>query len=212
MAELRAVENKELEKESKRKAISFTGRFVDESDIYLYDKYIQKWKKEGKSPYQMINKIVKDYMVNEEKNDSLKILKTDLFYALRKANWASLTPFSMQITRRFQNLELEIVILHQKLNMVLNALLPGVKFNKETLNNPGSELLKEPDFFEKYMRNELSKENNKWLNKMQKKVLKDKQTFEQFLGQLGENEWDDLVNDINIYDDKYFEEDAGGEN
>ena len=196
--------NNKAKKNKQNNNLVFSGRFSNPDDIYLLNKYIANWKKEGKSSYQEINNIVRNSLLEQEKQEGIRNIKNDLFYALRKANWASLSPYAMQNTRKFREVDIELSIINLKLNMLLNLLFDDKLENE--LDNPSAKFLKEPDFFKNTIRGSMAKINDKWTNTIAKKLMNGKKAFDDFLAQLSENEFDDIMNEISILNNDKNEE------
>lgn len=102
----------------------------------------------------------------------------------------------MQNMRKFREVEIELSIIHLKLNMLLNLLFD--KELLEELESPSAGFLKESEFFKNTIRGAMTKINEKWTTSAAKKLINGRKAFDNFLSQLSENEFQDIMNEISI--------------
>ncbi|WP_228846869.1 hypothetical protein [Metamycoplasma hominis] len=56
------------------------------------------------------------------KRKKLCEIENMICFKLRKVSWSALSPYQLQINRRFRSMDIEMSIINLKLNMIINAL------------------------------------------------------------------------------------------
>ncbi|WAM01991.1 hypothetical protein ONA02_05185 [Mycoplasmopsis felis] len=73
--------------------------------------------------------------------------KDNIFYSLRKAMFAFMSPFKHSLEERINENQNQLVIINKKLDLIINLLANEFKQKSQIENIPG-ELLKEASYFE----------------------------------------------------------------
>ncbi|MDC8921633.1 hypothetical protein PR257_01145 [Metamycoplasma hyosynoviae] len=174
----------------------FSGRFTEPNDVGMFYRWKKEIEKNGKTVYKEINNIIRSYLLANEKKEIMREWKHDLFQALRKVSWSALSPYQLQINRRFRSMDIELSIINLKLNMIINALFKGNDELEKEIDNPSSEILTESKFFEKTIRGAVNKLSQDWTKKIAKKIQNGERAWNDFLASLSENEFDDILEEI----------------
>lgn len=205
MNSLNSEEAKEIDmaKKAKQKDKSqnsfeaqFSGRFTEPEDVGMFYRWKKELDKNGKTVYKEINNIIRSYLLANEKKEIMREWKHDLFQALRKVSWSALSPYQLQINKRFRSVDIEMSIINLKLNMIINALFKGNDELEKEIDNPSSEILAESKFFEKTIRGAVNKLSQDWTKKIAKKIQNGERAWNDFLASLSENEFDDILNEL----------------
>ena len=205
MNSLNTDQAKEAEKVKKEKLkdktqnvydAQFSGRFTEPEDVGMFYRWKKELDKNGKTVYKEINNIIRSYLLANEKKEIMREWKHDLFQALRKVSWSALSPYQLQINRRFRSMDIELSIINLKLNMIINALFKGNEELENEIDNPSSEILSESKFFEKTIRGAVNKLSQDWTKKIAKKIQNGERAWNDFLASLSENEFDDILNEL----------------
>ncbi|WP_406617181.1 DNA adenine methylase [Mycoplasmopsis adleri] len=85
----------------------FSGRFTEAEDVGMFYRWKKEIEKNGKTVYKEINNIIRSYLLANEKKEIMREWKHDLFQALRKVSWSALSPYQLQINRRFRSMDIE---------------------------------------------------------------------------------------------------------
>ncbi|WP_406617209.1 Mbov_0398 family ICE element protein [Mycoplasmopsis adleri] len=194
----------------------FSGRFTEAEDVGMFYRWKKEIEKNGKTVYKEINNIIRSYLLANEKKEIMREWKHDLFQALRKVSWSALSPYQLQINRRFRSMDIgsalspyqlqinrrfrsmdiELSIINLKLNMIINALFKSNDELEKEIDNPSSEILTESKFFEKTIRGAVNKLSQDWTKKIAKKIQNGERAWNDFLASLSENEFDDILEEI----------------
>lgn len=197
-----AKENEKVKKEKLKEKTQnvydaqFSGRFTEPEDVGMFYRWKKELDKNGKTVYKEINNIIRSYLLANEKKEIMREWKHDLFQALRKVSWSALSPYQLQINRRFRSMDIELSIINLKLNMIINALFKGNDELEKEIDNPSSEILSESKFFEKTIRGAVNKLSQDWTKKIAKKIQNGERAWNDFLASLSENEFDDILNEL----------------
>ncbi|MCR8966567.1 Mbov_0398 family ICE element protein [Mycoplasma zalophidermidis] len=156
--------------------VQLSFRLYDENDILKFKSFRKTVEVKGQSLSNALSDIVVSFLDEKDKRKVMSSLKVDLFYAFRKAFYASLSPYTANIINQILKVRVENNIINKKLDLLLNALAGG-DVSKEIIDNPGSELLVEPKYFEQ-IRQILNIENDEKGLKTNEKVAKVKRREE----------------------------------
>lgn len=187
--------NLDINKKSKHKnsnEIRISLRFSGQDDVALYSRWKKKIEGEGISSYSALNQLVKSELLKREQDVVVKSVKNELFYALRKAIWASLQPMTLNMKNEMNKLKIEQVIISQKLNLVLNVLCKNDAFEQQ-LVEPSNEYLKEIPYFNDVARTYLIDKEKVFSQKLLDKLNKNEESIDKFLAQLSDNEYDEYL-------------------
>lgn len=168
---------------SKNGSKSISTRFSKPDDVALYERWLKRIKRSGSTPYVELQDIIRNALIKQEKEEIAKDFKNDLFYALRKVSWASLTPFYRKIINEINKQNIDLVLLDLKVNMLLNALIS----DKGMLDEPNNNLLKEPEYA-KRLRERMNESASAWYKKVIKKVRNEDNSLSKFAEQFEDNE------------------------
>lgn len=205
MNSLNSEEAKEIDmaKKAKQKDKSqnsfetqFSGRFTEPEDVGMFYRWKKELDKSGKTVYKEINNIIRSYLLANEKKEIMREWKHDLFQALRKVSWSALSPYQLQINKRFRSVDIEMSIINLKLNMIINALFKDNGDLEKEIDNPSANILAESKFFERTIRGAVNKLTNDWTKKIAKKIQNGERAWSDFLASLSENEFDDILNEL----------------
>lgn len=174
----------------------FSGRFTDPEDVGMFYRWKKELEKNGKTVYKELNNVIRSYLLANEKKEIMRDWKHDLFQALRKVSWSALSPYQLQINRRFRSMDIEMSIINLKLNMIINALFKDNGDLEKQIDNPGADILAESKFFERTIRGAVNKLTNDWTKKMANKIQNSERAWNDFLSSLSENEFDDILQEI----------------
>ncbi|CBW53950.1 Mbov_0398 family ICE element protein [Mycoplasma mycoides] len=166
-----------VKKKSNELLIAF--RLYNKTDIIRFE----EWKKEleinGESVSNAISNVIRNYLLEKDKQIVLKSVREDLYYSLRKVMFSSLAPFSANIIKEVLKNRVEDVLLNKKMDVLLNNLIN--KTGRE-LNDISEKNLAEARYFEQ-MRELFIINNEKAIKKVNEKIanIKDRQKkFEEY--------------------------------
>ncbi|UZK63976.1 integrative conjugal element protein [Mycoplasma mycoides subsp. capri] len=166
-----------IKKKSNELLIAF--RLYNKTDIIRFE----EWKKEleinGESVSNAISNVIRNYLLEKDKQIVLKSVREDLYYSLRKVMFSSLAPFSANIIKEVLKNRVEDVLLNKKMDVLLNNLIN--KTGRE-LNDISEKNLAEARYFEQ-MRELFIINNEKAIKKVNEKIanIKDRQKkFEEY--------------------------------
>ncbi|CBW54023.1 CDS18, conserved hypothetical protein (part of ICE) [Mycoplasma mycoides subsp. capri LC str. 95010] len=133
----------------------------------------------GESVSNAISNVIRNYLLEKDKQIVLKSVREDLYYSLRKVMFSSLAPFSANIIKEVLKNRVEDVLLNKKMDVLLNNLIN--KTGRE-LNDISEKNLAEARYFEQ-MRELFIINNEKAIKKVNEKIanIKDRQKkFEEY--------------------------------
>ncbi|QGZ97972.1 hypothetical protein GE118_04170 [Mycoplasma sp. NEAQ87857] len=110
-----------MDKKLNNLTVRFNG--LDDDEVNLIAKWMQKIKSEKQTlaSKEIVN-VLLDKLKSEELERNVSNFQQEIFYAFRKAMWASLTPFLKTIRSDFENRDIELVIINKKLDFMMEAL------------------------------------------------------------------------------------------
>lgn len=183
--------NKKLKPKNSNE-IRISLRFSGQDDVALYSRWKKKIEDEGISSYSALNQLVKNELLKREQDVVVKSVKNELFYALRKAIWASLQPMTFNMKNEMNKVKIEQVIISQKLNIVLNVLCKNDAFEQQLIE-PTNEYLKEIPYFNDVARKYLIDKEKVFSQKLLDKLNQNEESIDKFLSQLADNEYDEYL-------------------
>ncbi|NYN91727.1 hypothetical protein GOM18_00030 [Mycoplasma hyopneumoniae] len=134
--------NENLGKKSKKKENAVTPSFLLKFSSPEEAKLINAFKNQAVSRKENPNKLLKSLILNTLTSEStLKaytILKNDIYYALRKAVYTSLSQFYLRLEENNIEINHKFELINFKLNLVINLLLESV--NKTQFEIPDEKL------------------------------------------------------------------------
>lgn len=166
----------------KRRDVRVTFRLYDAEDIVFFERFKKELIATGDTLSSAIAGIIRNHLLGREKKVVWKHLQDDMFYAFRKALFASLIPFSKKINEKIDGVLIENNIINAKLNMLLNANSQKTTLNEELLNYNSNNLTDEPQVFENariVLNAKLQKEREKKKIKA-KEIEKAQKNFENY--------------------------------
>ncbi|QSB07623.1 hypothetical protein JS510_00640 [Mycoplasma tauri] len=158
------------EKMNKYRIVS--TRFTSDEDLMLFQRWESRIKSKGLSSYAEIQNIIRTHMVEEEKKGLLKEFKQDLFYVLRKAMWASLTPFLNSIKDEMRSQNNELTFIDLKLNLLINSLIK----DKDKINSPDAKDLSESEYI-KMLREKVANSDKSYQKRIMNKMKQDERSL-----------------------------------
>lgn len=169
------------QKKSKNNEVRLSFRLYDKNDILKFKIFQKQVDAKGQSLSNALADIVMSHLDEKDKRKIMSSLKVDLFYAFRKAFFASLSPYTANIINQVLKVRVENNIINKKLDLLLNAFAGG-HIDEETINNPGSKMLIEPKYFEQIRQilNIENEEKNLKTNEKVAKVKKREQAYENY--------------------------------
>ncbi|VEU70348.1 Mbov_0398 family ICE element protein [Mycoplasmopsis glycophila] len=163
-------------KDESIKSLSVKLSNLTETEQVLLTKWIENLKAQKKSVNGELQKILFQYLTENNSQELFKEFQTSIFYAFRKSIFASLSPYHSNIKYwiNLQNIELEAI--NKKLDIILNLLALSGNLN---LNSPKEEYTRELDYFIRLRNEKITKlmTDKQEEDDSNKQVLK---TFENF--------------------------------
>ncbi|WP_033161550.1 Mbov_0398 family ICE element protein [[Mycoplasma] collis] len=161
------------------KGARFNGKFIKEENITIFNNWKDSINKQGKSLNQVMCDILISHITETENKKIIRNVKDELFYAIRKSQFAS----NVAIHKQLQLLENKIVqqdkIINLKLNWILNIMFKNVELNKEVYNQPSTKALKESYYFTE-LNNTFAKNLEKLNNILKAEVKQYEDTYDSF--------------------------------
>ncbi|WP_040539544.1 Mbov_0398 family ICE element protein [Mycoplasmopsis bovigenitalium] len=155
-------------------------RLYDQNEILRFKKWQRELESQNKSVSQELSIILMNYLNQLDKKLVMRDLKEDMFYAFRKALYASMYPFTNTLKTTVEKYEVETILANQKIDILLNILANNkIEFNEQLLNRPDDKLLNESIYFQQ-MRNVFNKQLEKEIEAEQKKALEVAKSFEKY--------------------------------
>lgn len=137
---------------------------LENNEIELLDKWFNKIKKNKSSINREVNNILVEYLKAKELEKSFSKVYNDMFYAFRKAFFASLAPFQNELVAHLKTIQNEVDIL----NMKHNAFLKHFDVNLDNLSK---------EYFEDF--SIISKARIKAIEEIQKTSKANKEKFKE---------------------------------
>ncbi|MBU4693428.1 hypothetical protein KQ878_00820 [Mycoplasma zalophidermidis] len=175
--------------------ISF--RLYDQSEILRFKAWQRELKGDNKSVSVAIGEVVMNYLKDIDKRVMMRELKDDMFYAFRKALYASMYPFTNSIKNKIDKYEIETSLAGKKIDMILNVLSnPEIEFNPDVVNEPDEKILNESLYF-KQIRNIFNSELEKLISNQKQKARELAKTTKKYTNYEFNNELDsNIENDM----------------
>lgn len=168
------------EKKKKENGLRLTIRLYDQNDILRFKNWQRELKSLNKNISEEIVEIVMNYLREVDKKVIMRELKDDMFYAFRKALYASMYPYTNTLRKCIEKYEVETVLANQKMDVLLNILADNkIEFNERLLNRPSVKLLTESDYFQN-ARKLFEEKFNANLRKEEKKASEVAKTFQKY--------------------------------
>ncbi|MCU9939985.1 hypothetical protein NW739_04635 [Mycoplasmopsis felis] len=146
------------------KSVLISFRINGDEDIAKYLIWKQEIEKNGSSVYSSVRNILMEKIEDTDTKVSMRKSKDNIFYSLRKAMFASMSPFKHSLEERINENQNQLVIINKKLDLIINLLANEFKQKSQIENIPG-ELLKEAGYFE-----EMKKISSSELKALKKKM------------------------------------------
>lgn len=146
---LKAINEKDNISKKMRKNARIAAMWNQEDDILRWNLHLQKLEHNNISVSKWIRDAIRFKLDYDEKKQGFKTFKNDLFYAILKANYSSNTPMFKNIKQIFHKMEFEFAQIHQKLNLLNNAIYNEVNIDEVSLDYPSTEAIKDSEFFDK---------------------------------------------------------------
>lgn len=160
--------------------LRFTIRLYDQNEILRFKNWQRELKRQNQSASEQISIILMNHLKQQDKKLVMRDLKEDMFYAFRKALYASMYPFTNTLKTTVEKYEIETILANQKIDILLNILANNkIEFNEQLLNKPDDKLLNESVYFQQ-MRKVFNKQLDKEIEAEQKKALEVAKSFEKY--------------------------------
>ncbi|WP_322935257.1 hypothetical protein RRG40_02510 [Mycoplasmopsis felis] len=168
------------------KSVLISFRINGDEDIAKYLIWKQEIEKNGSSVYSSVRNILMEKIEDTDTKVSMRKSKDNIFYSLRKAMFASMSPFKHSLEERINENQNQLVIMNKKLDLIINLLANEFKQKSQIENIPG-ELLKEASYFEEMKK--ISSSELKAIKEKNEKLDKERSnTFNKYLDGEFENE------------------------
>ena len=167
-------------------------RFSGPDDVALYSRWKKKIESQGISAYSALNHLVKNELLKKEQEVIVRDTKYEMFIAFRKAIWSSIFNLSSIIKEEMNRVKIEQSVISQKLNLIINVLCKNDAF-EQLLSKPSNEYLTEIPYFENETRKILNAKKDEFTKALENRIANSETTIEKFLAQLGDNEFDKLM-------------------
>lgn len=167
-------------KKQEENGLRFTIRLYDQNEILRFKNWQRELKSQNQSVSEQISIILMNHLKQQDKKLVMRDLKEDMFYAFRKALYASMYPFTNTLKTTVEKYEIETILANQKIDILLNILANNkIEFNEQLLNKPDDKLLNESVYFQQ-MRKVFNKQLDKEIEAEQKKALEIAKSFEKY--------------------------------
>lgn len=167
-------------KKQEENGLRFTIRLYDQNEILRFKNWQRELKSQNQSVSEQISIILMNHLKQQDKKLVMRDLKEDMFYAFRKALYASMYPFTNTLKTTVEKYEIETILANQKIDILLNILANNkIEFNEQLLNKPDDKLLNESVYFQQ-MRKVFNKQLDKEIEAEQKKALEVAKSFEKY--------------------------------
>ncbi|MCU4706432.1 Mbov_0398 family ICE element protein [Mycoplasma sp. CSL7503-lung] len=167
--------------------IVISTRITGKDKLIQYFNWKQEIEKSGSTVYLEMKEVIHKLIDDNDKKVALRKTKDDLFYSLRKAIFASMSPFKQDIDQNINNIRINQNIINKKLDILINVIFE--RFDRtDEIDNLSSEVLKESNYFKDF-RTLINQENDVILKKIEKLNKKYNETFENYIeGEFEKNE------------------------
>ena len=142
--------------------------------------------------FSALNHLVKNELLKKEQEVIVRDTKYEMFIAFRKAIWSSIFNLSSIIKEEMNRVKIEQSVISQKLNLIINVLCKNDAF-EQLLSKPSNEYLTEIPYFENETRKILNAKKDEFTKALENRIANSETTIEKFLAQLGDNEFDKLM-------------------
>ncbi|UWV82416.1 Mbov_0398 family ICE element protein [Mycoplasmopsis cynos] len=133
-------------KEAFTNGIVVQTRLTNSDDIAKFLQWKIDLENKNKTIYNEIRNIIVNEINDIDKKDAFRKTKDDLFYYLRKAIFASMSPFKQDIDNVVLDIKVEQNIINKKLDLLINLVAKEFDIQKD-LEEISGELLKENKYF-----------------------------------------------------------------
>ncbi|VEU59604.1 Mbov_0398 family ICE element protein [Mesomycoplasma neurolyticum] len=131
----------------KEREVRFSGYFGEKSDIQTFNLWKQNILDKGLSLNQTICEIIITHIKKEQEKQIIRSIKDDLFYAIRKAIFASMSSVYKEFQIRKTDENFKNKILNSKLDLISNILFKNIDINDEIFDEPSPKALNESLYF-----------------------------------------------------------------
>ncbi|WP_322941353.1 Mbov_0398 family ICE element protein [Mycoplasmopsis cynos] len=177
-------------KEAFTNGIVVQTRLTNSDDIAKFLQWKIDLENKNKTIYNEIRNIIVNEINDIDKKDAFRKTKDDLFYYLRKAIFASMSPFKQDIDNVVLDIKVEQNIINKKLDLLINLVAKEFDIQKD-LEEISGELLKENKYF-KDIKDILERQNNALLKKIEKANEAYQKTFQRYHN----TEFDEVENEM----------------
>ncbi|MEI2462098.1 hypothetical protein RRG54_01840 [Mycoplasmopsis felis] len=116
------------------KSVLISFRINGDEDIAKYLIWKQEIEKNGSSVYSSVRNILMEKIEDTDTKVSMRKSKDNIFYSLRKAMFASMSPFKHSLEERINENQNQLVIINKKLDLIINLLANEFKQKSQIEN------------------------------------------------------------------------------